>query len=69
MKGTRLEDVTNDLYDSLPLSGQNDKLTLLYKSNVEIQVAVKTPVGTTERINMPRIVMQGVSWGSIQCSN
>ena len=58
-----LDDVMNDLYDSLPLSGQNDKLSLLYKSNVEIQVAVKTPVGTTERINMPRIVMQGVSWG------
>ena len=54
---------------TLSLSGQNDKLTLLYKSNVEIQVAVKTPVGTTERINMPRIMMQGVSWGSMQCSN
>ena len=64
-----LEDVMNDLYDSLPLSGQNDKLTLLYKSNFENRVAVKTPVGQTKRINMPRIVMQGGSWGPIQCSN
>ena len=46
-----LEDVMNDLYDSLPLSGQNDKLTLLYKSNFENRVAVKTPVGQTKRIN------------------
>ena len=32
-------------------------------------MAVKTPIGTTEKINMPRIMMQGVSWGSMQCSN
>ena len=64
-----LEDVMNDLYDSLPLSGQNDKLALLYRTNYENQVAVKTPVGQTKRINMPRIVMQGGSWGPIQCSN
>ena len=52
-----------------PQTGQNDKLALLYKSNVENLVAVKTPVGQTERIDMPRIVMQGGTWGPLQCSN
>ena len=64
-----LEDVMNDLYDALPQTGQNDKHALLYKSNVENLVAVKTPVGQTERIDMPRIVMQGGTWGPLQCSN
>ena len=64
-----LEDVMNDLYDALPQTGQNDKLAPLYKSNVENLVAVKTHVGQTERIDMPRIVMQGGTWGPLQCSN
>ena len=59
----------NDLYDSLPSTRQNDKLALLYKCNYENQVCVKTAVGKTKRVDMPRIVMQGGSWGPIQCSN
>ena len=64
-----LEDVMNDLYEAVPHSGQNDKLALLYKSNYENQVSVKTAVGQTRRVNMPKIVMQGGSWGPLQCSN
>ena len=64
-----LEDVMNDLFDSLPSSGQNDKLALLYESSRENYVSVKTTVGLTPRVNMPRIVMQGGSWGPMQCSN
>ena len=64
-----LEDVMNDLFEALPNSGCNDKLALLYKLCSENKVSVKTPVGQTERVNMPKIVMQGGSWGPIQCSN
>jgi hypothetical protein len=64
-----LEDVMNDLYESLPSSGHNDKLALLYQTNFENLVSVKTALGKTERKNMPKIVMQGGSWGPLQCSN
>ena len=46
-----LDDVMNDLFDSVPQSGQNDKLALLYKANSENLVSVKTSVGLTERKN------------------
>ena len=59
----------NDLCDSVPKSGRNDKLALLYKANCENEVAVKTPVGQTERVNLPEIVMQGGTWGPLKCSN
>ena len=64
-----LQDVMNDLFDSLPKSGRNDKLSLLYKANCENYVAVKTPMGKTDRVNMPQIVMQGGTWGPLECSN
>ena len=59
----------NDLYEGVPKTSQTEKLSLLYKSIYENQVSVKTSVGQTKRTNMPRIVMQGGSWGPIQCSN
>ena len=64
-----LEDVMNDLYEALPKTGCNDKLSLLYNSGCENQVLVKTAGGKTDRVNMPKIVMQGGTWGPIQCSN
>ena len=30
---------------------------------------MKTPVGQTERVNLPEIVMQGGTWGPLKCSN
>ena len=64
-----LQDCMNDLYDALPHSEHNDKLALLYKANCENQVAVQTPIGQTERVNIPEIVMQGGTWGPLKCSN
>ena len=64
-----LQDCMNDLYDSLPVSGRNDKLSLLYKANCDNHVAVKTPVGQTDRTNIQEIVMQGGTWGPLKCSN
>ena len=37
----------------------DDKLALLYKANEENKVAVRTPVGLTDRKSIPTIVMQG----------
>ena len=49
----------NDFFDSLPHDQQDDKLALLYEANVTNLVAVNTAVGQTERVNIPRVVMQG----------
>ena len=42
-----LEDCLSDLYDTLPKENRNEKIALLYTSNVENLVAVNTAVGVT----------------------
>ena len=37
--------------------------------NLINMVSVNTPVGPTDRVNMPEIVQQGGIWGSLLCSN
>ena len=64
-----LEDCLNDLYDSLPDSSCDDKLALVYETNVNNLVAVNTGVGQTDRVAIPRIVQQGGGWGPMECSN
>jgi hypothetical protein len=58
-----------DLYSSTPDALHNDKLALIYKANEENKVAVKTPVGLTSRTSIPTIVMQGWTFGPMQCPN
>ena len=58
-----------DLYDSLPEEECDDKLALIYETNVNNLVAVNTGVGLTERVSIPRIVQQGGGWGPMECSN
>ena len=67
--GLWLDDVMNDLYDSLPEDEQDDKLALIYESNQNNLVAINTPVGQTERVNIKQIVTQGSTFGPIECSN
>ena len=64
-----LQDCLNDIYDTLPEHKRNDQISLLYESNKVNMVAVKTGVGLTERVNIPNIVQQGGTWGSMLCSN
>ena len=64
-----LEDCLNDLYDSLPDASCDDKLALIYETNVTNQVAVNTGVGQTERFPVQQIVQQGGGWGPMECSN
>ena len=58
-----------DLYDSLPESEHDDKLALVYETNVRNMVAVNTGVGQTDRVAIPQIVQQGGGWGPMQCTN
>ena len=63
-----IQDCMNDLYDILPAHMLDRKLSLVYELNKNNLVAVNTPVGLTERINMREIVQQGGGWGPIECS-
>ena len=64
-----LEDCLIDLFDTIPKNNRDEKLALLYESNKDNLVAVSTAIGLTDRINMPRIVQQGGTWGPSLCSN
>ena len=64
-----LQDCMNDIFDTLPDHKRNDKISLLYESSKVNMVAVKTAAGLTQRINIPSIVQQGGTWGSMLCSN
>ena len=55
----------NAIYDA---GLKNDKLPLLFKMNQSAQVAVKTPSGTTRRLTINNIIMQGTVWGSLLCA-
>ena len=64
-----LDDCMLDIYFATPQAQHNDRLALIYKANQENKVAIKTPVGMTDRVNLPTIVMQGGTFGPMQCSN
>ena len=64
-----MDECFNDLFDVIPSKNQNEKIALLYKSNINNHVAVKTPAGMSQRINMQSIIQQGGIWGSVLCSN
>ena len=57
-----LEDCLNDVFDTVSQGNKNDKLALLFESNKVNQVAVKTAVGLTKRVDIPRVVQQGGTW-------
>ena len=47
---------------------KNDKLALIYSSNTNANIAVKTSSGTTPRFNIQKIVMQGTVWAGLMCT-
>ena len=59
-----LQEVITSLYEA---GLRNDKLPLLFLENRNAQVAVKTPGGLSNRVNITNIIMQGSVWGSICC--
>ena len=60
-----LEETVNDLFES---GLQNDNLNIIYKINETNKVAVITPHGLTERVEIKRIVMQGEILAPLECS-
>ena len=64
-----LEDCLNDMFDTLPENQHDDKLALVYESNRNNMVAVKTALGLTDRVHMEKIATQGGTFGTIECSN
>ena len=61
-----LQECLNDMYEN---GVKDDKLALLYNINSEIKVAVKTPVGKSDRRSIHNIIAQGDVFGPILCSN
>ena len=59
------EECFNDLYQ---YGIQDDCLPLLYNGCQNINIKVKTPVGTTQEATIEKTVMQGDVWGAPACS-
>ena len=59
------DEIMNDMYDVME---PNDKLSLMYRENMVSHVAIKSPMGITERKAMNDIEMQGTVITSIKCS-
>ena len=59
------EETMNDLWDT---GIQDDKFAVIAKLNEKCEIAVKTPVGVTERFQLEKIEMQGTKFSNIKCS-
>ena len=60
-----LQECLNDMYDG---GLQDDEFALLYDVNTHVKVAVKTPVGKTERGSINNAIIQGDVFGPLLCS-
>ena len=60
-----LEETLNDMYEGGLI---DDNLAVIYEANKKVKVAVKTPHGLTERVDINKIILQGDVFGPIQCS-
>ena len=63
--GMWLDETINDLFEAGLV---NDNLNLIYKLNEKNKVAVVTPHGLTERVEVSKIVMQGENLAPLECS-
>ena len=60
-----LEKAISDIYD---VGVSDDNLSLLYKANNDVRMAVNTPDGLTDRQRVENVVLQGDTWGSLLAS-
>ena len=60
-----LSQAVSDVYDA---GFDDDKLALVYKANDEINMAVNTPSGLSERQEIKNCVLQGDTFGSLLAS-
>ena len=61
-----LEQALIDLYDC---GVQDETISLLYEANKEIEMAIKSPFGLTERQTVKSTVLQGETWASLLASD
>ena len=59
------QETMNDLWD---VGVQDDRFSLISQMNKKCQIAIKTPVGISDRFCMEEIEMQGTVMGPIKCS-
>ena len=62
----KLEEAISDICDS---GMTDDTLSLLYESNTNINVKIKTPFGLTAENKFSKLVLQGDTWGPLMASN
>ena len=60
-----LEECCNNIFEA---GVQDDKLVLIYEGNINNNVAIKTPAGLTNRVNIKNIVSQGSTMGPSLCA-
>ena len=60
-----MEETINDMFEA---GIKDDNLVLLYKANENNKVKIKTPCGNSEQILLKKIILQGETFGSIECS-
>ena len=60
-----LKECLNDFYSA---GVQDNKFALLYNINSSVNIAVKTPVGKTDRENISEVITQGDVFGPLFCS-
>ena len=56
---------TNDMYE---VGVTNDHLNLIYEGDKKSKIAVKTPMGVTERVDLNKVVAQGEIISPLKCS-
>ena len=59
------KETINDLWDS---GVQDEKFAVIAKMNERCKIAVKTPVGITNRFDLEEIEMQGTKFSNLKCS-
>ena len=59
------QETMNNLWDS---GVKDDKFALISKMNTNCNIAVKTPVGITDRFQLEKIEMQGTKLSNIKCA-
>ena len=59
------QETMNDIWDACV---RDDKFAMISKMNTNCNIAVKTPVGITDRFQLKEIEMQGTKLSNIKCS-
>ena len=61
-----MQECINDLYEN---GLRNDKLCMIYYSNMNANIAIKYPSGLSERFTIHNKVLQGTIWSGLMCTS